>query len=99
MEILMVEDDPVIGKAVLKGLTEAEHHCTWIKGGTQGLDQARSQQYDVILLDLMIPEVPGMDILNKIRTEGIRTPVIVLTARGSVEDRVNGLKTGADDYV
>jgi two-component system, OmpR family, response regulator len=99
MEILVVEDDPVIGKSVMKGLTEAGHHCSWTKNGAQGLEFARSQQNDVIILDLLLPELPGMEILEKIRQEGIRTPIIVLTAKGSVEDRVSGLRKGADDYV
>ena len=99
MEILVVEDDPVIGKSVMKGLTEAGHRCIWTKNGNQGLEYARSQQYDVILLDLLIPEMSGMEILEKVRGEGIRTPIIVLTAKGSVDDRVNGLRKGADDYV
>jgi two-component system OmpR family response regulator/two-component system copper resistance phosphate regulon response regulator CusR len=99
MEILVVEDDAVIGKSVLKGLTEAGHRCIWTKNGNQGLDFARSQQYDAIILDLLLPEVPGLEILEKVRAEGIRTPIIVLTAKGSVEDRVNGLRKGADDYV
>ena len=99
MEILVVEDDPVIGKSVMKGLTEAGHRCIWTKNGNQGLEYARSQQYDVILLDLLIPEMSGMEILEKVRGEGIRTPIIVLTAKGAVDDRVNGLRKGADDYV
>ncbi len=99
MEILVIEDDPVIGKSVLKGLDEAGHKCILSKNGTQGLDLARSQQYDVIILDMLIPEISGLEILSKIRQEGIRTPVIVLTALGSVEDRVTGLQKGADDYV
>jgi len=99
MEILVVEDDAVIGKSLLKGLTEAGHGCIWTKSGVQGLELARTQQYDVILLDLLIPEQPGLEILHKLREEGIRTPIIVLTALGSVEDRVTGLTEGADDYM
>ena len=99
MEILVVEDDPVIGKSVLKGLTEAGHRCIWKSNGLHGLESARSQQYDVIVLDLLLPEMSGLEILEKVRGEGIRTPIIVLTAKGSVEDRVNGLRKGADDYV
>ncbi len=99
MKIIVIEDDPVIGNSVLKGLDEAGHKCTWTKNGTQGLELARSQQYDVIILDLLIPEVSGLEILSRIRQEDIHTPVIVLTALGSVEDRVNGLQKGADDYI
>lgn len=99
MQILVIEDDPVIGKSVQKGISEAGHNCTWLKNGLSGLEAARSQQSDVIILDLLIPGESGIEILKKIREEGIRTPVIILTALGSVEDRVAGLTHGADDYV
>jgi len=97
--ILVVEDDPVIGKAVQKGLSEAGHECTWVKDGKEGLDHAMSQKFDVIVLDLLLPGESGMRILEKMRDEGIRTPVVVLTALGSLDDRVTGLKRGADDYL
>ena len=99
MDILVVEDDAVIGKAVQKGLTEAGHTCTWVKDGTHGLDAARSQKSDVIVLDLLLPGEPGLSVLEKVRADGIRTPVIVLTALGAVDDRVAGLTKGADDYL
>lgn len=99
MEILLIEDDPLIGKAVEKGLSEKGHECAWIKNGLQGLEIARTQQHDVIVLDLLIPGESGLDVLRKIREEGILTPVIVLTALGSVSDRVTGLESGADDYL
>jgi two-component system, OmpR family, response regulator len=99
MEILVIEDDPVIGKAVQQGIKEAGHGCNWIKDGPNGYLQAVSQRYDVIILDLMIPGEPGLVLLEKLRKEGIKTPVLILTALGSVDDRVKGLQTGADDYV
>jgi two-component system, OmpR family, response regulator len=99
MDILIIEDDPVIGKAVQKGLGEAGHECAWIKDGSLGLDAARSQKHDVIILDLLLPGEPGLGVLEKLRKGGINTPVIVLTALGSLDDRVNGLKKGADDYL
>src|SRR5713226_6726870 len=86
-EILVVEDDPVIGKAVQKGLSEAGHECTWVKDGKVGLELAMSQKHDVLVLDLLL------------RGAGIRIPVVVLTALGSVDDRVTGLTRGADDYL
>ena len=97
--ILVVEDDPVIGKAVQKGLSEAGHETTWVKDGKEGLEHAMSQKFDVIVLDLLLPGVNGMNILEKMRGEGIGTPVVVLTALGSLDDRVTGLKRGADDYL
>src|SRR5688572_4070650 len=99
MQLLVVEDDPVIGKSLRQGLTEAGHQCVWVKDGQRGLELARSQQFDVIVLDLMLPERPGLDVLRDLRREGIRVPVILLTALGSVEERVAGLNAGADDYV
>lgn len=99
MNVLVVEDDSVIGKSLCKGLSEAGHHCVWVKNGQQGLDQILSQRFDVIVLDLLLPGMPGLDVLRQIRASGVRTPVLLLTALGSVEDRVTGLKSGADDYL
>jgi DNA-binding response OmpR family regulator len=99
MDILIIEDDPVIGKAVLKGLQEAGHDCQWLKDGTAGLEAARTQKHDVMILDLLIPGESGLAILEKIRKDGIKTPVLVLTALGSIDDRVTGLNRGADDYL
>lgn len=99
MEILVIEDDPVIGKAVLKGLEESGHSCKWITDGVNGLEAAMSQKHDVIVLDLMIPGEAGLSVLQKMRSAGIQTPVLILTALGSVDDRVSGLKKGGDDYL
>jgi two-component system, OmpR family, response regulator len=99
MDILIIEDDPVIGKAVQKGLEEAGHDCQWLKDGIEGLAAAKSQKHDAIVLDLLIPGEPGLVLLEKLRKDGIQTPVLVLTALGSVDDRVTGLKKGADDYL
>jgi two-component system OmpR family response regulator/two-component system copper resistance phosphate regulon response regulator CusR len=99
MNILVVEDDPVIGKAVQKGLAETGHECTWTKDGKEGLEFAMSQKHDVIVLDLLLPGESGLNILESLRGAGIRVPVIVLTALGSVDDRVKGLTRGADDYL
>lgn len=99
MEILVVEDDPVIGKSLERGLTEAGHGCVWVKDGGCGLERARAHQFDAVVLDLMLPGEPGMNVLRTLRREGIATPVVLLTALGTVEERVEGLKAGADDYV
>ncbi|HWB12637.1 MAG TPA: response regulator transcription factor [Pirellulales bacterium] len=99
MELLVIEDDPVIGKALRQGFTEAGQNCVWAKQGDKGLALATSQRFDAIVLDLMLPEMPGLDVLRQLRRQGIRTPVILLTALGSVEERVTGLNAGADDYV
>jgi two-component system OmpR family response regulator/two-component system copper resistance phosphate regulon response regulator CusR len=99
MEILVVEDDAVLGKAIQRGLLEGGHQCEWARNGQKGYEQAQSQQFDAIVLDLMLPEMSGLEVLKRLRGQGIRTPVLVLTALGTVDERVAGLKAGADDYM
>lgn len=99
MDLLVVEDDPAIGKALRQGFSEAGHACTWVKEGDRGLEAATGQRFDCLILDLMLPNLPGLDVLRQMRGQGIRTPAILLTALGSVEERVAGLNAGADDYV
>lgn len=99
MEILLVEDDHVLGKAIQRGLTDAGHACTWERSGQTGLDQAGSQRFEAIILDLLLPDLPGLDVMRRLRQAGVRTPILVLTALGSIDDRVHGLNAGADDYL
>ncbi len=99
MNVLVVEDDTVIGKSLSKGLTEANHNCVWVKDGKTGLEHALKQRFDAIILDLLLPSLPGLEVLRQIRSGGVRTPVLLLTALGAVEERVAGLKAGADDYI
>lgn len=99
MNLLVIEDDDVIGRALQKGFREAGHDCAWARDGLAGQEQAASHQYDAIVLDLMLPGKPGLDVLRAIRGEGIRTPVLLLTALGSVDEKVAGLNAGADDYL
>ncbi|MFN0054747.1 MAG: response regulator transcription factor [Planctomycetales bacterium] len=99
MELLIVEDDPVIGKSLRQGFREGGHNCVWAKDGNKGWTEAHSQHYDAIILDLMLPGKPGLDIVRELREEGIRTPVLLVTALGSVDERVAGLSAGADDYL
>ncbi len=99
MNLLLVEDDLVLGKAISRGLSEAGHDCHWERNGRRGLEQAISQQYNAVILDLMLPDLSGQEVLAAVRTQGIRVPVLLLTAMSSVEDRVQGLKAGADDYL
>src|SRR5688572_10065853 len=99
MKLLVVEDDAVLGKALKKGLSEAGNECDWVRDGRKGLACASSQQYDAVVLDLLLPDLAGIDVLRSLRGEGIRLPVLVLTALSSIDDRVAGLKSGADDYL
>jgi two-component system OmpR family response regulator len=99
MQLLIIEDDSVMGKALNQGLTEAGHHCRWIKDGSEALTQLQGATYDVVLLDIMLPGTTGIELLKQIRAAGNRTPVILVTALGSVEERVAGLNAGADDYL
>jgi two-component system OmpR family response regulator/two-component system copper resistance phosphate regulon response regulator CusR len=99
MELLLVEDDHVLGKAIQRGLADAGHACKWVRSGQQGLSEASSQRFDAVVLDLLLPDLAGLDVMKRLRQEGLRTPVLMLTALGSIEDRVGGLNAGADDYL
>ena len=99
MNLLVVEDDQALGSALHRGLCEAGHGCHWVRSGERGREQAVSQKFDAVVLDLMLPDLPGMDLMRQIRQAGVRTPVLMLTALGSIEDRVKGLNAGADDYL
>ncbi len=99
MELLCVEDEPLLGKSLERGLTEQGFGCYWVRSGRKGLELAETQKFDAIVLDLMLPDLGGLDLLRSIRQQGIRTPVIILTALGSIDERVTGLNSGADDYL
>lgn len=99
MVVLVVEDDQAFGRALYQGLTEAGHQVEWARNGSRGLEEAQSQRFDVVVLDLMLPDLPGLEVLRQMRSQGVRTPVLLLTALGSVDDRVLGLTAGADDYL
>jgi two-component system OmpR family response regulator/two-component system copper resistance phosphate regulon response regulator CusR len=99
LELLVIEDDPSIGKTLRKGLSEAGHSCLWAKDGERGLELAAAQPFDAVILDLMLPGRTGLDVLRELRRLGVQTPVIALTALGAVEERVSGLNAGADDYI
>jgi two-component system OmpR family response regulator/two-component system copper resistance phosphate regulon response regulator CusR len=99
MQLLVVEDDPVVGKALRQGFSEADLECQWVRDGERGLELAKSQRFDAIVLDLLLPQRGGLDVLKELRGEGILTPVLLLTALGTVDERVAGLSAGADDYI
>lgn len=99
MRILVVEDEPKLARALQKGLSEEQYAVDMAHDGEEGLHLARSKTYDLILLDLMIPAIPGLELLRILRAEGQEVPVLILTARDAVIDRVQGLDSGADDYL
>lgn len=99
MRVLVVEDYAPIREAVAKGLREASFAVDAAGDGREGLWYAESNDYDVIILDLMLPEIDGLTILKKLHSSGRRTRVLILTAKDRIEDRVAGLDCGADDYL
>lgn len=99
MKLLLVEDDALLGKSLQRGLREAGHECTWVTEGGQVLSQDDLASFDVIILDLMLPDISGWDVLRRLRGDKRETPILVLSALGSVDERVAGLQAGADDYL
>ncbi len=99
MRVLVVEDDAGISSFVRKGLIEASCAVDVARNGHDGLELASKEPYDVIILDIMLPGLDGFDVLRELRGKDVRTPVICLTARDAVDDRITGLNLGADDYL
>jgi len=99
VRVLLVEDDPRIARFVAKGLREKSYAVDIVATGAEALYQIAISPYDVIVLDVMIPEPNGFAVCRELRSKGNRTPVLMLTARDSVEDRITGLDGGADDYL
>ena len=99
MRVLVVEDERSISGFVRQGLSEAGLLVTVEEDGAGGLRRALSGEFDVVLLDIMLPGLNGLEVLRRLRASGITTPVLLLTARDDVEDRVAGLDAGADDYL
>jgi DNA-binding response OmpR family regulator len=94
-----VEDENAIAQFISQGLREANYVVDTARNGLEGLDYAQSVEYDLLILDVMLPGISGLKLLKQLRTKGMVTPVLLLTARDSVEDRVDGLDAGADDYL
>lgn len=99
MKILVAEDEPRAGKYLQQGLTEAGFSVDRVMTGTDALQQALSESYDLMVLDVMMPGLDGWEVLRMVRAAGKPIPVLFLTARDGVEDRVKGLELGADDYL
>jgi DNA-binding response OmpR family regulator len=99
MRVLLVEDESGIAQFIIQGLMEAGHTVELIKDGIQAQNYISSLDYDVIILDIMLPQIDGFILLQKIRKQNNTTPVLILTAKDAIEDRVQGLDNGADDYL
>lgn len=97
--ILLVEDEDLVGTMVSMNLSEEGYDVAWEKNGRDGLERGRKERFDLFLLDIALPEVDGLDILDTLRREEIGTPVLMLTARGDTRSKVNALDLGADDYL
>ena len=99
MRILLVEDQIKVGNAVSEGLRVEGYEVTWAQTGEEGFFHASSQGFDLIVLDVMLPGRDGIEVLETLRKQGAKTPVLLLTAKDAIEDRVLGLDAGADDYL
>lgn len=99
MRLLLVEDDEPLGDAVKAGLTQYGYVIDWLKDGETARAAVKHETFECIILDLGLPRLSGLAFLQSIRQDGNATPVIILTARDSIEDRIKGLDSGADDYI
>ncbi|NBV44419.1 MAG: DNA-binding response regulator [Planctomycetia bacterium] len=99
MQIAIIEDDAVVARAICTAAKEAGHTCTLFEDGQRATENAAILASDVVVLDLMLPKRQGIDILREARQEGVRTPVIVLTALGTVPNKLEAFEAGADDYL
>ena len=99
MKILVVEDDRTLGQFVRRGLEEQRINVDLVADGPEGLERASHGEYDVIVLDLRLPGLSGVEVLRTLRDRGVGTPVLVLTAQDAVDSKVQAFRTGADDYV
>lgn len=99
MRILVVEDDPEISRFIVRGLTEERNLVDLVEDGLSAVDMAAAEEYDVIVLDLMLPALDGFEVCRRLRARGVDTPAIIVTARDGVADRVRALDAGADDVL
>lgn len=99
MKILVVEDEHRIANSIKKGLEQERYAVDVTYTGTDGFDMAESEEYDLLILDLMLPGMDGLTICRELRKKQIHTPILILTAKGQIQDKVDGLDSGADDYL
>jgi two-component system copper resistance phosphate regulon response regulator CusR len=99
MRILVIEDEKKTAAFLAKGLREAGFAVDVAHDGESGLERARANKFDLLIVDIMLPEKDGWEVVSELKADGVRTPILFLTARDSVRDRVKGLELGADDYL
>jgi two-component system OmpR family response regulator/two-component system response regulator QseB len=99
MRVLVVEDDPLLGRGVQAGLEQAGFAADWVRDGVAAEASLAGTQYAAVVLDLGLPRLAGLELLGRLRSRRDRTPVLILTARDALDDRVRGLDAGADDYM
>jgi two-component system, OmpR family, response regulator len=99
MRLLLVEDNVPLADELVGTLSRQGYAVDWLADGRDAIHQGASEPYDLIVLDLGLPGIPGLEVLHKWRGDGLSTPVLILTARGSWAERIEGLKAGADDYL
>ena len=99
MRILLVEDDVKMGSFIKKGLEQAGYAVDHAEEGETGLHLALYEPFDAVIVDIMLPKVDGLSLIDTLRRNKVNTPVLILSAKRSVEDRVRGLQTGSDDYL
>lgn len=99
MRILVVEDDETLGEGMQKGLRQDGYAVDWVKDGMMGDQVLKSESFDAVVLDLGLPKLHGIRVLENLRLRGNKTPVLILTAKDAIEDRIKGLDMGADDYM
>ncbi|GBL47417.1 two-component system response regulator QseB [Sulfuriferula multivorans] len=99
MQILLIEDDPMIGQSLVRALKDVGISSDWVRDGVAGESAIESGKYSLVLLDLGLPKKSGFDVLKTMRAKGDHTPLLIITARDEIDDRVTGLDLGADDYL
>ncbi|HEX5067478.1 MAG TPA: response regulator transcription factor [Myxococcota bacterium] len=99
MKVLVLEDDPTAASYLVKALSEAGHVADEVADGLQGLQRARHENYDALVVDRMLPSLDGLTVIETLRKAGVHTPVLIVSALGEVDERVRGLRAGGDDYL
>ena len=99
MKILLIEDDQIIAEFIIKGMKEAGFAIDHVNDGQKGLDYAFSGHYDIAIVDVMLPKLDGLSVISRLREKKINLPIIILSAKRSVDERISGLQCGGDDYL